>query len=105
MNMWYNTSCPAGPEVIFDTGAPSLSSSRTRLPADTADCRLRARKSASDVSGIHFCAPIAEHWSNSWLTQVGSDIEDDGGFPATIGLGQGEAMERHRFDVHPHAMS
>jgi putative DNA-invertase from lambdoid prophage Rac len=36
MNMWENVGCAAGPEVALDTGAPSLSSSRTRSP-----CRPR----------------------------------------------------------------
>jgi hypothetical protein len=36
MNMWYNSGCAAGPEVAFDTSAPSLSTSRTRSP-----CRHR----------------------------------------------------------------
>jgi hypothetical protein len=40
MNMWYNLGCAAGPEVAFDTGAVSLSSRRTRMPAGTANCRL-----------------------------------------------------------------
>ena len=29
MNMCYNRSCAAGPEVVFDRGAPSLSGTRT----------------------------------------------------------------------------
>src|SRR4029453_17546184 len=36
MKMWYNSGCAAGPEVAFDTSAPSLSTSRTRSP-----CRHR----------------------------------------------------------------
>ena len=36
MKMCYNSECAAGPEVVFDTGAVSLSSSRTRSP-----CRHR----------------------------------------------------------------
>jgi hypothetical protein len=36
MNMWYNRSGAAGPEVVFDHGAPSLTSNRTRSP-----CRHR----------------------------------------------------------------
>jgi hypothetical protein len=40
MNMWYNLGCADGPEVAFDTGAVSLSSRRTRMPAGTANCRL-----------------------------------------------------------------
>jgi hypothetical protein len=36
MKMWYNQSYAAGPEVVFDTGALSLTNSRTRSP-----CRHR----------------------------------------------------------------
>jgi hypothetical protein len=32
MNMWYNSDYTAGPEVVFDTSALSLSTSRTRSP-------------------------------------------------------------------------
>jgi hypothetical protein len=40
MNMWYNSGCAAGPEVVFDTSALSLSTCRTRIPAGTTNCRL-----------------------------------------------------------------
>src|SRR5262245_59470746 len=49
--------------------------------------------------------PIVRLWGTSSPALVGSNIQNDQGLPAAIGLRQGEAMQRHRFDVHPHAMS
>jgi hypothetical protein len=40
MNMWYNSGRAAGSEVVFDSGALSLTSRRTQIPAGTAHCRL-----------------------------------------------------------------
>jgi hypothetical protein len=33
------------------------------------------------------------------------DIQDDSGVPAALGLREREAMQRHRFDVYPHAVA
>jgi len=53
---------------------------------------------------VHMSARTAS--SAIWKgTRISLNIQDDGGFPAAIGLHEREAMQRHRFHIHPHAVT
>ena len=38
-------------------------------------------------------------------TRISLNIQDDGGLPAALGLCEREAMQCHRFHIHPHAVT